>query len=153
MSTTDDHMSVEFSPPARKVFSEGAAEANRLRHPRFGAHHMLLAVLGLSDGAAAAVLDALRVDRVAARSWIEDSFPAGDAAPDRGEMPYDTSGMEVLQRAIGRARDAAADRVTTAHVLLGLLQTEEGPGYRALEAAGVDVPALIAALGDHPGGE
>lgn len=143
-------MSVEFGQAARKVFSEGAAEANRLRHPRFGAHHMLLAVLGLSDGGASSVLDAFRVDRAAARTWIEHTFPVGDAPPDRGEMPYDASGMEVLQSAIGRARDAAADRVTTAHVLLGLLHTEEAPGYRALEAAGVDVPALIAALTDDP---
>lgn len=146
-------MSVEFSQATRKVFSGGAAEANRLGHPRFGAHHMLLAVLGLSDGGAASVLDAFRVDRAAARSWIEHAFPVGDAAPDREEMPYDVSGMEVLQSAIGRARDAAADRVTTAHVLLGLLHTEEGPGRRALEAAGADVPALMAALRDHPGDE
>jgi ATP-dependent Clp protease ATP-binding subunit ClpA len=105
----------------------------------------LLAEAGLTRDAIRAALD---------REWEQSLSVAGvtvavaelpSATPDRSRSPkFGESAKLVLKRATDQARRLGMHRITAAHILVGLLDTNLGRVSRALAVAGVDRQALRA---------
>ncbi|QNE18899.1 Clp protease [Kribbella qitaiheensis] len=104
----------------------------------------LLAEAGLTREAIRAALD---------REWEGTLAVAGiavavaelpPATPDRGRQPkFGESAKLVLKRAAEKAKRLGANRLTAAHILVGILDTDLGRVARALDLAGIDRPALL----------
>jgi ATP-dependent Clp protease ATP-binding subunit ClpA len=139
-----------------KALEEAVGELARRGHPALQAEHILLGLLSLSSGAAAAALDLVGVDRGVVRERLDGLFPPGEPTERRGEVPYAPSGAAVLQAGMEEAGRAGTGRLSTAALLLGVLTRPEGGAYTALVDAGVDIPRLESALragagaGDEP---
>jgi ATP-dependent Clp protease ATP-binding subunit ClpA len=105
----------------------------------------LLAEAGLTRDAIRAALD---------QEWEQSLAVAGvtvavaelpRATPKRDRHPkFGESARLVLKRAAERAKKLGANRMTAAHVLVGVLDTKLGRVPRMLELAGVDRAALYA---------
>lgn len=62
---------IPFTPRARKVIEFARAEARKLRSKHIGIEHLLLGVLGDSDGVAMHVLQNLQVDPLTVKSELK----------------------------------------------------------------------------------
>ena len=133
------------SEPVRSVLDVALEELVARGHESVRAEHLLLGVLRLGTGEAAAALDALRVDRSAVRHHLDVMIPPGALRERQGEYPYDPTGVAVLQQAMTEAQASGVDQLTSAHLLLGAIEAH-GPNFQALENSGVSMDALIAEL-------
>ncbi|TDU91049.1 ClpA/ClpB-like protein [Kribbella voronezhensis] len=123
------------------------------------AEHVLLGLTRQSAGPVSRLLTEAGLTRETIRDaldreWEQSLSVAGIAVavaelptptPDRGRPPkFGESAKLVLKRAADLARRLGAHRITAAHILAGLLDTNLGRVARALDLAGVDRPALQA---------
>lgn len=137
--------------------AERIAAADGVAEP--GAEHLLLAAVDLPDGVAAAALAAVGVDRTRLHRAIRAQHAAAlrsvgviadDAVldarlppPTTPTGPYRSQGslQEAFQRASGLAKRAKVP-LTGGHVLLAVLDADQGVTARAFAALGVDVNAV-----------
>jgi ATP-dependent Clp protease ATP-binding subunit ClpA len=123
------------------------------------AEHVLLGLARQSGGPISGLLTDAGLTRDAIRAaldgeWEQSLSVAGvavavaelpPATPDRGRQPkFGESAKLVLKRAADQARRLGAHRISAAHVLIGVLDTNLGRVARVLDLAGVDRPALQA---------
>lgn len=147
-----------------KALCEGAeAHARRAGQDQPGAEHFVLAAIDLPDGTArsafarvgaeatgfAAAIERQHQEAVAALGLEPETWPAppagAAAAPAAGLYRAQPSGDALLQ-ALARERERAGEiPLIGAHVLAAALSAERGITARALQAMGVDRPALRAA--------
>jgi ATP-dependent Clp protease ATP-binding subunit ClpA len=139
-----------FTPLTLQVFSAASNVAIQLRHEYFEAAHILLALLDVRTGAAAAAFDFAGLDRDAVRQRLHAMYPIGSASLERGEMPYGETGLAVLSNALDQARGRRTRNISTGDVLLGALAIDDGIPRRVLVEARVSVPDLTAAVRAHP---
>jgi ATP-dependent Clp protease ATP-binding subunit ClpA len=147
-----------------KRLCEGAeAHARRAGQEQPGAEHFVLAAIDLPDGTARATFARLGADAkdfgpaierqhqeaVAALGLEPEAWPAPPAeapgVPMVGLYRAQPSGQALLQ-ALARERERAGETpLIGAHVLAAAVSAERGITARALQAMGVDRPALRAA--------
>jgi ATP-dependent Clp protease ATP-binding subunit ClpA len=147
-----------FTREARGVVQGAVDQARADGSPTVEAEHMVLALAAL-PGPARAVLhdagleaDALRaaLERERERSLAAVGVSAADfdlppATPSRADPRLGTSAKLVLERGLRAAQGRGARRLEAAHLLLGALAARAGRVPRALDAAGADRAALVAA--------
>jgi ATP-dependent Clp protease ATP-binding subunit ClpA len=161
----------QFTEGARRAVMQAQAEAGARSDEHIGGEHLLLGVLQPGTGIAADVLtergvtpDAVRaagdelygpppamsqgealagigidLDEVDAR--LTDSF--GEQATAPKPIPFDDAAKAALMSAV---RLAGGTEIGTEHVLLGLLDGDEGRAPKLLEHLGVQVAALAERL-------
>jgi len=123
----------------------------RRGHERVLPAHIFLAIIRSDDGAAATALDAIGADRAALRSHVEGLMPEGHAPRDRGEVPYDRTGVAIIQTTVAEAGPSGDPWFSTAHELLAILATPDVTVCQALERAGVSIPDLVRILRANAG--
>jgi ATP-dependent Clp protease ATP-binding subunit ClpA len=147
-----------FVKDARKVAAEAQEEARTLGSSSVEAEHVLLALSRDASGIAGEVLERAGLDYARVLDALESEFerslmavglsvhafdlPA--AAPFAGRPRWGASAKLSLERALEVARARGDRRVESAHILLALLDAEEGTVPRALRDARVDPAALAA---------
>lgn len=143
---------------ARWVVRRGQEEAHALGATAIEAEHLLVAVAERSGAPAQELLgqagltpDRLRglVVEERARSLRSVGVEPVAPVPSSGELRLATSAKNVLRRAVGHARRGATRGIDLSRLLRGILEQEVGTVPRVLALAGVDRPALIAALADE----
>jgi ATP-dependent Clp protease ATP-binding subunit ClpA len=105
--------------------------------------------------------DALRslgIDLDDVRRSVEETFgvgaldvPAGAVGPPRGRqraghVPFSPDAKKTLERAVRQALTLGQNRLGSEHVLLGVLDVDDGLGARLLAALGVDLGQLRATV-------
>jgi ATP-dependent Clp protease ATP-binding subunit ClpA len=149
-----------FTPAARRVIAFALEEVHTLRRNHIGPVELLLGLLREEQGLAARVLRAqgLSLDRVRAivdggRRPYQETVPIGLwtpataalASPPLG-IPVDrfTARMECVWRsALEAARKAHESRLTTEHLLLGLIGMKKGVAAHLLRALGIVAPIML----------
>jgi ATP-dependent Clp protease ATP-binding subunit ClpC len=129
-----------FTQSARRVLSIAHSEAERMRHSHIGTEHLLLGLMLEEGGVAARVLKelGLEVDRV--QEIIERLTGLGQTKTSRPEL---SSGMQkVLELSLEQARILGHRDIGVEHLLLGLVEHNEGVAIDALGRMGV-TPAQI----------
>ncbi|GAB3160627.1 Clp protease N-terminal domain-containing protein [Myceligenerans halotolerans] len=97
-------------------------------------------------------LASLGIDLEAVRVTTDATFGDGafDAAARRsgpkGHIPFTRDAKKSLELALREAVRLRSKDIDETHLLLGILRDGHAPGAKALSDAGVDVPALRAAL-------
>ncbi|MGE3616601.1 MAG: ATP-dependent Clp protease ATP-binding subunit [Gemmatimonadales bacterium] len=127
-----------FTDRVRKVLQMAREEAARLHHEYVGTEHILLGLIRVGVGVAAAVLTNLNVDLDEIQQKIEETVKMGKASSAPGpDLPYTSRAKKVLELAMTEARELSHSYVGTEHLLLGLLREEKGIAAQVLTDAGV----------------
>jgi ATP-dependent Clp protease ATP-binding subunit ClpC len=141
-----------FTDEARQVVVCAQEAARDLRHHYLGTEHILLGLLGTGESVAARTLAGFGVSAELVRSRIVQVIGAGSRTPATwtrtvaGEHRWPAEGrMCVTPRtkrgfelALREAEHLGRDRVGPEHLLLGLLQEDEGIGVLVLRGLGAD---------------
>ncbi len=134
-----------FSERVQHVFETGIAAARARHHEAVGTEHQLLGLLAEDDGVAAAVLDALAVDRRAMAEQVSMIIGTGDASVTApATLPHTRRAKRALALAMEAARELEHHHLCTEHLLLGLLREQYGVAAQVLRHAGVTDAAVCA---------
>jgi ATP-dependent Clp protease ATP-binding subunit ClpA len=143
-----------FARDARATVVSAVHEAGSSGLGVVEAEHLLLALasnpvlgeLGLARDELVAALGREEEQSLAAVGVASGDY-GPSAAPRGSRTPkMSTSAKLALQRAVTIAAGRGQRRIRAEHLLLGVLAAEHGRVPRALEIAGIDVPALRARL-------
>jgi ATP-dependent Clp protease ATP-binding subunit ClpA len=125
-----------FTPRARQVLSEAKHAAEDLRHNFIGTEHLLLGLLAVEDGIAAHVLHELGVASGEVKWRVQELVGTGPKAVV-DNFPFTPRSKKTLELAFRHALSFGQDYIGTEHILLGLLDVEEGLSSQILRAMGV----------------
>ncbi len=128
-----------FTPRAQQVLDLARQEAGHLHHHFVGTEHLLLGLIGLSQGVAVNVLRKIGLDSETIRAEVRGSVGVGPAEEPLGNIPYTPRVMRVLSLAATEAKSLNHTYVGTEHILLGLLAEGDGVAARVLTRSGVEL--------------
>jgi ATP-dependent Clp protease ATP-binding subunit ClpC len=151
-----------FAKEARRCVEAGLEEARLLGHDSVGDDDLLLGVLRAGEGVAAEALSSMGVTLEAVREESEAYFAealssigisleevrreAGEAfemrLPDDRRIPFSPRAKKALEGALREALGLGDNRITSEHVLRGLLRDGSGTAVRLLRDLGVTPEAL-----------
>jgi ATP-dependent Clp protease ATP-binding subunit ClpC len=151
-----------FVKDARRCVEAAVEEARLLGHDSVGDEDLLLGILRAGQGPAAEALSSLGVTLEGARQESETLFSkalssigisfeevrrgAGDAfemrLPGDRRLPFSPRAKEALEQALREALRLSDNRITSEHILLGILRNEDGTAVRILVNVGVFPPAV-----------
>ena len=155
-------MFVRFTDKSRTSVEAAFEEAKMLGHDALGDEDLLLGILRADEGMAAEALSSLGVTLEDAREESEGMLfealssigisledvrrQAGDALdmslPHDRKIPYSPRAKNALVGARKEMRGLGDNHLGTDHVLLGILDNEEGTAVRMLGRLGVSPEAL-----------
>ncbi|MFJ1567231.1 Clp protease N-terminal domain-containing protein [Streptomyces erythrochromogenes] len=145
-----------FTPRARNVVVTAQNEARAAGNTEIRTEHLVLGLIAEADGLAGLVLRAQEVSPDDVRAAAAAALPpAQDELP--ALVPFDASAKKTLELTFREALRLGHDFVGTEHILLALLELENGEGL--LSGLGLDKAAaeatvneaLAAVLGDADG--
>ena len=131
-----------FTQRARRVMLLARQEAGRLNHDYIGTEHILLGLVRLGEGVAAAVLEKLGLDLETIKVGVDKLVTKGSATMMMGEVPYTPRAKRALELAVEEARSLGHNYIGTEHLLLGLISEGEGVAAQVLLNLGVDLDTM-----------
>lgn len=126
-----------FTDRARKVMQLATQEAQRYNHEYIGTEHILLGLLKETGGLAANVLRILQVSVTSLQTDMQALLQSGSTVVKMAKLPQTARAKKVLEHAMAESRLFNAGHVGTEHILLGLVQEEEGIAAMVLNNHGV----------------
>lgn len=125
-----------FTARARRVLSLAEEEARRFDHDFVGPEHLLLGLARERDGIAGHALADLDISLPRLRAAVAATIGFGAATP--GTAPRMTPpAHQVIELAMGEARQLEHPFIGTEHLLLGLIRESEGMPGGVLDRLGV----------------
>jgi hypothetical protein len=125
----------KFTPRARNTVMAAQEEARGAGNAEIAPAHLLLGLLHEPEAIAARALDAQGVTAEQVRAQATTALaPPADDVPDL--VPFDAAARKVLELTFREALRLGHNYIGTEHVLLALLEHEDGTGV--LHALGVD---------------
>ena len=133
------HPFARYTERARRTIVASQHEAREHRHDHINTEHLALGLLAEPEGLAVRAVEALGVSREAARQALVAALPPPDQdAPVTAEhIPFNQPSKKVLELALRQALLLGHNYIGTEHLLLGLLDEEDGLGARTLSDLGV----------------
>ncbi|MBB6173230.1 hypothetical protein HNR23_003290 [Nocardiopsis mwathae] len=137
-----------FTPRARKVVMASQSEAQAAGNTEIRPEHLVLGLLTESEGLAARAIVAQNVTLQAVREAATAALPpAADEVP--GLVPFDAQSKKALELTFREALRMGHGYVGTEHILLGLLEVEDGSGVLSgLGIAKAGVEQITRAVAD-----
>ncbi|MDT9688774.1 Clp protease N-terminal domain-containing protein [Streptomyces sp. P9(2023)] len=124
-----------FTPRARNVVVASQNEASAARNSEIGTGHVALGLLAEPQGLAVHWITSQGVTAEALREAITPTLPpAAEEVPEL--IPYDAAAKKVLELTFREALRLGHNYVGTEHILLALLEFEDGDGV--LTGLGLD---------------
>ena len=124
-----------FTARARRVLSLAHQEAERMNQERVGTEHLLLGLIQEDGGVASRVLHDLGLEEDRIKEIIERLTEKSINKPTQIELGADT--QQVLESAIEEARRMGHHYIGTEHLLLGLVNANNGLSVDVLKKLGV----------------
>lgn len=116
-----------FTPRARNVIVTSQEEARTAGHAEIRTGHLVLSLLADPDSTAIHVLTAVGVSIDAVRTAATTTLPA-PTSDLPALIPFDTAVTKVLELTFREGLRLGADNVGTEHILIALLEHENGNG-------------------------
>jgi hypothetical protein len=138
-----------FTPRARNVVVASQVAAHAAANPEIRPEHLVLGLLTEREGIAARVLVAQGISLDEARETVMARLPEG-AASLPALIPFDAQSRKALELTFREALRLGHNYVGTEHILLALLELEDGDGtLTALglrkDAAEAEIAAMLEA--------
>ncbi|MFJ3925152.1 Clp protease N-terminal domain-containing protein [Streptomyces sp. NPDC090022] len=134
-----------FTPRARNIVVTAQNEARAAGNTEIRPEHLALALPADPKCLAALALDAQGVGPEALRAAVTAVLPpAADGVPDL--IPFDAGGKKALELTFREALRLGHNYVGTEHILLALLELEDGEGV--LSGLGVDKAGVEATVSE-----
>ncbi|MCD2187755.1 Clp protease N-terminal domain-containing protein [Actinomycetospora soli] len=127
-----------FTPRARSVVVAAQEEARAARSPEITPGHLALGLLSQPEGLGARAVVAQGVSAEALRRRVAEELPAPVEEPP-ALIPFDAAAKKVLELTFRQALRLGHNYVGTEHLLLALLEAEDGAGV--LTGLGLDKAA------------
>ena len=142
-----------FTRKAQEAVQNAAGFAAQRGNPEVVPLHLLLALLGQSEGLVFPVLERLGTTPTALRRATDDALAGVPSARGGKQQPGISRGLSaVLDEAEATAKTLGDDYTSTEHLLLAL-SGDKGPAGKILTDAGVSGEALLSALRDLRGNQ
>ncbi|GAA0358692.1 ATP-dependent chaperone ClpB [Actinoallomurus spadix] len=140
-------MDYKLTQKSQEAVSVAVRRASTEGHPLVEPVHLLVALLGQTDGITAPLLEAVGADPQAIRRRAEEQLAALPKAAGSTVNAPDTSRplLKVLNTAANRAKQLEDEYVSTEHLLVGLA-TDGGPVATLLKENGATPDALLEAF-------
>jgi ATP-dependent Clp protease ATP-binding subunit ClpC len=132
-----------FTKHARQVLQIAQEEATRLNHNYVGTEHLLLGVAKEENGLASRVLRELGATTTDVTRAVERMAPRNPRAPF-SKPTLTPRTKRVIEVAVEEARQMSHPYIGTEHLLLGLIQEEEGIGSEVLRGLGLSLDRIRA---------
>jgi hypothetical protein len=116
-----------FTARARNVVVASQEQARTAGHAQITTGHLTQGLVDDPDSTAAAIILGLDVSLDAVRAAAEGTLPE-QSSDLPALIPFDTSAKKVLELTFREALRLSADNVGTEHILLALLEHENGAG-------------------------
>uniref|UniRef100_UPI00082A814B Clp protease N-terminal domain-containing protein n=1 Tax=Streptomyces lushanensis TaxID=1434255 RepID=UPI00082A814B len=140
-----------FTPRARSVVVASQNKAREGGHTQIGTGHLVLGLLDDPEGVAAQVLVAQGVPLETVAEAVAEALPEPSGEPVPDLVPFDAQAKKALELTFREGLRLGHNYVGTEHVLLALLEQENGEGV--LSGLGLDktsteehVSAALAAI-------
>lgn len=127
-----------FTEKAIKVIMLAQEEARRLGHNFIGTEQLLLGLIGEGQGIAAKVLKSMGVNLLDTRQEVEKIIGRGSGFVGV-EIPFTPRAKRVLELALQESRQLGHTYINTEHLLLGLIEENEGVAVRVLENFDIEI--------------
>lgn len=128
----------KFSARAQKVMSLARQEAQRTNSEFIGGEHILLAIIEDGGGVGAKVLKNLNVDLKRIRQEIEKQItPSTSPTATLGKLPFSPRAKRVIELAGEASSQLGHHVIGTEHLLLGILEENEGIAAQVLTNLGL----------------
>ncbi len=134
-----------FTERAHSVLHLAENEARRFEHNYIGSEHLLLGLVREGNGVAGRVLAKLGIELGKVRSAVEFIIGRGDHV-ESSQIGLTPRSKTILQLAVDEARRLNHHYVGTEHLLLGMVREGEGIAAGVLEALGVNLERVRAAV-------
>ncbi|MFI9262736.1 Clp protease N-terminal domain-containing protein [Streptomyces sioyaensis] len=125
-----------FTPRARSVVVASQNKAREGGHAQIGTGHLVLGLLDYPEGLAARVLVAQGIQLEAVGAAAAEALPEPSGEPLPALVPFDAHAKKVLELTFREALRLGHNYVGTEHLLLALLEHENGEGV--LSGLGLD---------------
>ena len=132
-----------FTEKAIKVVMLSQEESRRLGHNFVGTEQILLGLIGEGTGVAYKVLRAENLNLKDARMEVERIIGRGSGFV-AVEIPFTPRAKRVLENSIEESRDLGHGYIGTEHILLALLDEDDGVAWRLFEDLKIDIEKLRA---------
>jgi Clp amino terminal domain, pathogenicity island component len=145
-----------FTERARKVVVAAQEEARAAGNATITPGHLVLGLLSEPEGIGAKAIDAQGVPADSVRRTALATLPAaGGEVPEL--IPFDAQAQKALELTFRQALRLGHNYIGTEHILLALLEAEDGTGVLAglgvdRERAEADVVAAVASVVPRPEG-
>jgi ATP-dependent Clp protease ATP-binding subunit ClpC len=130
-----------FTKHARQVLQLAQEEATRLNHNYVGTEHLLLGLAKEENGLASRVLRELGTTPADVTHAVERMAPRNPRAPF-SKPTLTPRTKRVIEVAVEEARQMSHPYIGTEHLLLGLVQEEEGIGSEVLRGLGLSLDRI-----------
>ncbi len=126
-----------FTERARKIMALANGAAQEWNHEYIGTEHILIGVVKEGTGLGGDILKkfGMTVDKL--EKTMKSLLTSGPEMVTMGKLPQTPSSKKVIEFAIENARRMNHNAVGTEHILLGLLDVEEGFAHDALIRYGI----------------
>jgi hypothetical protein len=131
------HPFSRFTLRARRAVTAAEEEARALRHDQMGPGHLALGLLHEPEGLAARAIGELGVTPEAARQALMAALPPAGADEPADKIPFTPRARKVLELTLREALLLGHNYIGTEHLLLAVLDDEEGSGAGALTGLGI----------------
>ncbi|MER3432097.1 MAG: ATP-dependent Clp protease ATP-binding subunit ClpC [Leptolyngbya sp. ERB_1_1] len=141
-----------FTDQAIETIMFAQEEARRLRQNSVGTEAILLGLLRQDDTIAASVLNHLGAALEAGRSEVEKIVGRGSGS-SFGELPFTPKTRQVLERALQQAQMMGMRYVRSEHILLALVDDNQGVAIKVLSELGLnpdDIRAQVHLAQEEP---
>jgi ATP-dependent Clp protease ATP-binding subunit ClpC len=127
-----------FTRRARQSLTLAQEEAQRLHHNYIGTEHLLVGLIRVDNSVASKILRSLGVTVRRVQELVEQTVGYGQRAETGGEkIGLTRRTKRVLEVAVSEARRMGHHYIDTAHLLLGLVEQEDGMAVEILRRLGV----------------
>ncbi|WP_327311297.1 Clp protease N-terminal domain-containing protein [Streptomyces sp. NBC_01243] len=135
-----------FTPRAKNVVMAAQNEARSAHNDEVGTQHLVLGLLSEPEGLAAAFVKAQGITLEAVRGAATEALPPAVAGELPELVPYDAGARKVLELTFREALRMGHNYIGTEHILLALLEQEDGTGV--LTGLGIDKAAAEAGIAE-----
>ena len=130
-----------FTTKANEALNEAVRSAEGMGHTYIGSEHLLLGLLRIGSGVAAAVLNKKGITAEKFEEFIK--LEIGCGTPTKLSPEYFTPrSKKVIESAMSNASEMGKKYVGTEHLLIGILSDSDNYAIRFLSALGIDIASI-----------